>query len=954
MITHPLRTVARALLFLAILPIQAKEEGPFWIWPVEDRHGAGKAEFAKNIAPPTDGIDKAALRITSDFSHLEIFINGKSAAGLEPFDPPLDLDLRPFLIAGENQILIQAEGIEGPSAMAARIAWSRVDGGTVTIDSDPSWISGSQTGPPELGRISRSRWAPNELPEISPFAEYNQWKEAKPGTKARLSPLPPGFTIEKLRSAGEDEDSWVSMVFDDRGRIIIAREHKGLLRLTLPNSPGEEFAVEVIDDTLEECRGLLWKDGQLFANANDSRGLYRLRDTDGDDQFDEVTLLRHTEGKTGHGRNDLALGPDGKIHAIQGDVVLVPAGSTWKTVPENEAPKELGHQVSTDTEGNGWLIHNRGLRNPYGIDFNSDGEAFTYDADNEGDVGLPFYRPTRINHLVSGANYGWHQLRGNSRNMTVYAPDSVPTTFDTGRGSPTAVKFGLRSNFPSPYRDSLFALDWAYGRIISVNLVPRGASYYGSGGIFLEGRPLNVTDLDFDETGDLYFVTGGRKTQSALYRIRFTGTPDPPESLTPQEAARIQFSEQSRDRRRALEQRHGKSGRPGFEAVWKALGDTDPWIRNAARVALESQPLAGWKARALQETEPDLRGLTALLALVRQDTDANAIAERVSMFDANKWKRSEKLAALRIYEIGGSEVTVPLRESIEQQVSTWIDSSSAPVRLEVVRILVMIESPLAIPAAIDLESRAGGQLERLHFLEMLSDAATGWTPETRQSYFRRLGQAKKFSIGDRFMPEFFATLEKNALAHVPDQSEREELSALLVTNDTKVFETPARSFVKAWTTDDFAALDDLGDRNLERGGALFESVLCSRCHVHGSVGIPVGPDLTRVANRFSRRDLIDSIVNPSRVVAEVHRNLVIRKNDGETVVGRIVGHDFRESILSVSQNPFNPGELIEIPKSAIASYEESPVSPMPPGLLNTLNREEVLDLIAWLESDGQE
>lgn len=951
---HPLRRFARVLLLLAMLPIQAQEELPLWIWPVEERNGPGQAEFARVFTPPTDGIEKVTLRITSDFSHLDVIVNGRPAAELEPFDPPLDLDLRPSLIGGENRILIKATGVDGPSAMAARLAWSRTGGDITTIDSDPSWIRGSQTSPPELGPISSNRWAPNELPEISPFAEYNQWKEATPGKKARLSPLPEGFSIEELRSARQDEDSWVSMVFDDRGRIIIAREQKGLLRLTLPNSDREEIVVEVINDTLEECRGLLWKDGQLFANANDSKGLYRLRDTDGDDRFEEVTLLRHTEGKTGHGRNDLALGPGGRIHAIHGDVVLVPADSSWKTVPEKEAPRELGHQVSTDTDGSGWLIHNRGLRNPYGIDFNPEGEAFTYDADNEGDVGLPFYRPTRINHLVSGANYGWHQIRGNSRNLPVYAPDSVPTTYDTGRGSPTAVKFGSRSSFPQPYRDSLFALDWAYGRIISVNLLPRGASYYGSGGIFLEGRPLNVTDLDFDENGDLYFITGGRKTQSALYRVQYTAASDSPESPTTQEKARYRFSALSRGRRRAMEQHHGRPGRPGLDEVWKALGDPDPWIRNAARVAVESQPLADWKGRVLREAEPDLRGLTSLLALVRQAPQPTEVAERVSRLEPDGWGRTEKLTALRIYEICGSEATAPLRGSIEPQIFTWVESSSDAVRREAVRVLVMMESPAAVPAAIRLESGANDQLERLHYLEMLGEATTGWTPETRRSFFRALAHAKRISIGDRFMPEFFATLEKNALANVPDPTERQRLAALLVADETEAIETPVRPFVKAWTTEDFASLDDLGDRNLERGRAMFDAALCSRCHVHGSVGSPMGPDLTRVASRFSRRDLIDSIVNPSRVIAEVHQNLVIRKKDGETVVGRIVDHDFRESMLSVSRNPFNPGDLVDIPKSEIASYEESPVSPMPPGLLNTLNREEVLDLIAWLENGGTE
>ena len=79
-----------------------------------------------------------------------------------------------------------------------------------------------------------------------------------------------------------------------------------------------------MNDTLLECRGLLWAYDSLYANANNSKGLYRLRDTDGDDQFDEVKLLKATPGDVGHGRNDLALGPDGMIYSIHGDDVRLP------------------------------------------------------------------------------------------------------------------------------------------------------------------------------------------------------------------------------------------------------------------------------------------------------------------------------------------------------------------------------------------------------------------------------------------------------------------------------------------------------------------------------------------------------------------------------------------------------------------------------------------------------
>jgi hypothetical protein len=74
-------------------------------------------------------------------------------------------------------------------------------------------------------------------------------------------------------------------------------------------------------------------------------------------------------------------------------------------------------------------------------------------------------------------------------------------TLDIGKGSPTAVAFGTKSHFPPRYREALFALDWAYGRIVAVHLAPRGSSYHAAAETFLRGQPLNVTDIEFGADG---------------------------------------------------------------------------------------------------------------------------------------------------------------------------------------------------------------------------------------------------------------------------------------------------------------------------------------------------------------------------------------------------------------------------------------------------------------------
>ena len=246
--------------------------------------------------------------------------------------------------------------------------------------------------------------------------DYNQWKQAlntNAATAAEHLTAWPGFAVELLRSAQPGEGSWVAMTFDPRGRIVIAREDRGLLRLTLPTQAVPVFRLETINTNLLECRGLLFAYDALYANANNSKGLYRLRDTHGDDQFDEVKLLRATPGGVGHGRNQLALGPDGMIYSVHGDDVgLPPEGVSTNSPLRHYAEDRLlpcewdkhlfnsyarppyGHLIRTDRDGRAWELVAGGLRNPFGLDFNAAGELFTFDADMEWDAGLPWYHPT--------------------------------------------------------------------------------------------------------------------------------------------------------------------------------------------------------------------------------------------------------------------------------------------------------------------------------------------------------------------------------------------------------------------------------------------------------------------------------------------------------------------------------------------------------------------------------
>ena len=179
--------------------------------------------------------------------------------------------------------------------------------------------------------------------------------------------------------------------------------------------------------------------------------------------------------------------------------------------------------LRTDPEGKKWELFAAGFRNRVRHRLHADGELFTYDSDMEWDVGLPWYRPTRIAACRrAAAEFGF---REGSSKWPEYYPDSLPASVDVGLGSPTGVKFGTKSNFPEQYRRAFFAMDWTFGRILAVHLKPNGSSYTATFEDFLKGKGMPVADLEFGPDGAMYFVVGGRGTQAGLYRVSYVGCP---------------------------------------------------------------------------------------------------------------------------------------------------------------------------------------------------------------------------------------------------------------------------------------------------------------------------------------------------------------------------------------------------------------------------------------------
>lgn len=968
----------RLILLLSIVAplLQAAEPLPHWIWHDDAKETATLVkEFRCNSS-----LLQAEITGVADFCQIEILVNGSKLAKIHPFESRFRIDCGESFKAGMNRIEVIVEPNEGPSAFYLEFGLKRESGVVDSVVTDSSWREKNGRRVVDRGAVDPRFWdAPHDRVQVSILDDYEQWKRAKGSdgsTAVANFQLQPGFEIELIRSARTNEGSWISMAFDQSGRIILAKERQGLLRLSLKGKKVTQ--VETINNSLREVRGLLVKNGDVFANAKshaggpakNGGGLFRLRDTNGDGTFDEEKLLGEYTATGGHGRNDLALGPDGKIYLIHGDSVAVPRKHEDLTppVPDHLPGDELpnGHLIRTDVDGKYWELVCKGLRNPFGIDFNADGEMFTYDADAEFDMGAPWYRPTRVRHLVAGADYGWRRVTGS---WPPYYPDHAdepPLTLDIGKGSPTAVKFGTRSSFPARYRNALFVLDWTYGRILAVHMTPRGASYAGRSDEFLRGQPANVTDLGFGPDGAMYFVTGGRQTQSGLYRVRYVGKNV---DLKPsaQESARIAFGKEQRAGRQQLER--GRSGKLGGPQVLKHLGSADPWLRYSARLNLE---FAGADVmRSIVENPRHAVRLAAGIGLARYGNVAEISAVRKGMrVEWGSLATREKLEILRSHElvIRGAPKSVPDRIARElkrlAEQGAYAQRFPDPdelVNFELARMMALVKSKSAVPKILKQLTATADERTRMHYLYQLREMKVGWSSDLRAQYFAALRQTKAHRAG-RGMPQFIDQITKDALAAM-EPGER-QVYEKLATKKSDFSELWAeyqqaiagRSFVREWKMSDLGGLIEKAPvgGEAERGRQAYLAASCALCHQLGATGRIFGPDLTSVAQRFSRRDLLESILDPSKIVAEKYRNTTVVTKTGDRHTGRILYQgDYRKPVLQISTNPLDPSAIVAVQKELVDSREDSLVSAMPEGLLNLLSRAEIGELLMFIESGGR-
>jgi len=973
---------------------------PQWIWTSKATQDGEKATFRKTFTI-TEPVKSAQLNFTCD-NGATAYLNGIQVAKNPDWNEPTRVQLNKKINIGENELRFDATNNGGIAGLVVSLRVVTVSGEKIIIQSNEDWsaattdslnfkpadVVGKYGDPPWGDALERK--ADDTVPEAAEI-------------KAA-----PGFKVERLYTVPkEQQGSWVAITEDHRGRLITSDQYGGIYRITLP-SDGSKTAPVVEPLTLPNGlngkplgggHGLLYAFDSLYLMVNEKpdKGLWRLQDTDGDDQFDKASWISKCNGHGEHGTHGIVLAPDGKsIYFSNGNHTSLPENLMYRrpvAIGEDHLITRLwdanghaknilapgGYICKSDPDGKNVELIAGGFRNQYDIAFDANGELFTFDSDMEWDMGSPWYMPTRINHIVSGGDYGW---RSGAGRWPSYYADSLPAVVDIGPGSPTGTVFGTGAKFPEKYQRALFALDWTFGTMWAIHLQPDGASFKAETEEFVAGKPMPFTDAIIRrEDGAMYFTIGGRESQSALYRVSYIGD----ENTAP--AAEVKPNA-TVGQRKMLEKLHEQgTGIEAIDKAWPSLASNDRFIRFAARAAIERQPQGVWASRALAETDPQA-SIEAIIALARVGDRAlqSQLIASLERLHFSKLPEELHLPHLRAWQLVFTRMGKPdqsLCADIAKRLDPLFPDADPRVNRELVSLLVYLGSETIVAKSVPLLDNAkdiqvtvtsdavlarnagyASAVASMHdsqpnrqaiaYAYALREAHNGWTPELRKTYFKWFPSTFKWSGGNSFAG-FLNNIRKEALTNVvTDPVERadfEILSKKVAVANPKNFVTP-KGPGKNYTVNEVTTLakDGLKNRNFEQGKAMFSSQLCINCHHFGGVGGNTGPDLTGSGNRYSIRDLAENIVEPSKVISDQYPSEQIDLKDGGVVVGRVIVSE--NGKLFVMTSALAPDALTTVDESQVKARQPHHVSTMPAGLLNALNSDELLDLFAYILSGG--
>jgi putative heme-binding domain-containing protein len=480
--------------------------------------------------------------------------------------------------------------------------------------------------------------------------------------------MPAGFRIYRAAERDLTGGSY-ALRFDGQGRLLVG-DGTALRRLVDKDGDGVFDSYDVIATGLgwRGPQGILVYGDRLFVVGGDGIQLYEGYSTDGP--------LRHV-GRVGaklgtggdHDSHTLLRGHDGYIYFMAGNG----SGLTNRLhITEGHSPALIEREASVyriSPDGKDWECIANGGRNPPSLGINYLGDLFSFDSDMEWHVGLPWYRPARLNHWLIGSDQGWQEVGA----YPPYYIDNLPGILDVGRASPNWGVFYEHIQLPERYRNAFLVCDYRWksestddyrtsGRLVAFRLERHESRWKAEMETLVRPKPnakdasgrsipFALVDIDVAPDGSLYLTEHNQGVWRVIFDPQKLGAAAPtlvkPKSVSaldelltlPQPGAEWSRLEAERilARMPANPREHVKA----FARV--ANSPLDRRLAAIRFLASDFEKLTFVKALAA-DRKPEIRAQAAWLAGLRGGDDLEYV--RVLLKDKDAFVRRRALEAL--------------------------------------------------------------------------------------------------------------------------------------------------------------------------------------------------------------------------------------------------------------------------------------------------------------------